>query len=204
MVDRKHGKAKCRFVLKSSFGQAINYLSCPEAQLVATVRGGCFTHQADKQTGIPTQAAWIEVARPTNEKECCPPPPGHFPSAIHLEQWWVRASKCALINNLECIQRKTHNNESDQKYVKRGIVEAIQMEKERQRWDICLEVLGSHYIFMETDLACRSLEHRTPMSGRNLPGRQFGSIERKTPAIQSYPMLREAGLRSLEGLRVWI
>lgn len=133
-----------------------------------------------------------------------PPPPGHFPSAIHLEQWWVRGSKCALINNLECIQRKTHNNESDQKYVKRGIVEAIQMEKERQRWDICLEVLGSHYIFMETDLACRSLEHRTPMSGRNLPGRQFGSIERKTPAIQSYPMLREAGLRSLEGLRVWI
>lgn len=62
----------------------------------------------------------------------------------------------------------------------------------------------SPYVLWKLDLVCCSLEHRTPISGQNLLGRQFGLIERRTLAIQSYPAPHEAELWSLEGFSVWI
>lgn len=155
-------------MLNSSFwpGRIMKYLSC-EVRFIATVRWGCLKHQADRQTYVATHAAWIEAARPTNGERRMPS--SSFSPVPSIES--PGEFRDPHVNSLGCIQRKAHNNASDQNYEKWGIVEAIQMEKEMQTWDSFLDILGSHYVLRKLDLVCHPLELRTPISGQNLPGR---------------------------------
>lgn len=91
-----------------------------------------------------------------------------------------------------------HNNkDSDQKYVKRGIVEEIQPGKGNAEVRY-LEVLGNHSVLWKRGLVC------CPDQWTEFTGKTVGLNRKENSVIQSYPVPHKTGLRPLAGLRVSI